>query len=61
MWGWAELCGETRNCSNRGRKTGKLNIHTENGIFLWFLGGGSVPGSCDLGLDFFVSVAQCVF
>lgn len=36
VWGCAELCDETRSCSNRGKNIGKLNIHTENGIFLWF-------------------------
>lgn len=65
--GPAPVCGaglsfvDTRNCSNKGKKIGKLNIYTENGIFLWFLGVGSVPGNSDPGLGFFVSVSQCRF
>lgn len=61
MWGWAELCDETRNCSNREKKIRKLNIYTENGIFLWFLGVCSVPGTSDPGLGFFVSMSQFGF
>lgn len=63
--GPAPVCGaglnfvDTRNCSNKGKKIGKLNIYTENGIFLWFLGVGSVAGNSDPGLGFFVSVSQC--
>lgn len=62
-WGWAELCDETRNCSSRGKKNGKLNFYIENGIFSWFLVFCSVPGNSDPGLVFFcfVSVSQCVF
>lgn len=61
MWGWAEICDDTRNCTKRGKEIGKLNIYTENGIFSWFLGVGSVPGNSDPGLGFFISVTVWFF